>query len=104
MTHKKKPFSDESWDTLSLYLTLTCQRLLMMKICRLRTRTVDGSDQPSIELHPLPEQDGIIVSINPPKEPKQTISHVPCDIVLVIDVSTSMDAVAPIPATETFKE
>jgi hypothetical protein len=68
------------------------------------TRALDGPDHLSLELHPLPERDGIIVSINPPKEPKQSISHVPCDIVLVIDVSGSMNAAAPTPATEGSKE
>jgi len=69
-----------------------------------RTRVLHGSGHLSLELHPLPEKDGIIISINPPKEPKQSIHHVPCDIVLVIDVSGSMNAAAPTPATESSKE
>ena len=68
------------------------------------TRALDGPGNLSLELHPLPEKDGIIVSINPPKTPKQSINHVPCDIVLVIDVSGSMNAAAPIPASENSKE
>jgi hypothetical protein len=68
------------------------------------TPALDGPGNLSLELHPLPEKDGIIVSINPPKTPKQNISHVPCDIVLVIDVSGSMNAAAPMPATENSKE
>lgn len=70
----------------------------------IHSHSLDGPGHLSLELHPLPERDGIIVSINPPKEPKQSISHVPCDIVLVIDVSGSMKAAAPIPATESSKE
>ena len=69
-----------------------------------RTRALDGPSHLSLELHPLPEKDGVIVSINPPKEPRQSIKHVPCDIVLVIDISASMNAAAPIPPTESSKE
>lgn len=68
------------------------------------TRALDGPGHLSLELHPLPENDGIIISINPPKEPKQNIHHVPCDIVLVIDVSGSMNAAAPTPGTENSKD
>jgi len=68
------------------------------------SRALDELGHLSLELHPLPEKDGIIISINPPKEPKQNISHVPCDIVLVIDVSGSMNTAAPMPATENSKE
>jgi Mg-chelatase subunit ChlD len=46
-------------------------------------------------LHPLPEMEGVIVSIQPPKGKSRT----PCDIVLVIDVSGSMSAKAPSPQT-----
>lgn len=56
----------------------------------------------TLKIHPL--RDGIIISINTPREPEQSTSHVPCDIVLVIDVSGSMKAAAPIPATESSKE
>lgn len=49
----------------------------------------------SMTLHPLPEMEGVIVSIQPPKGNGRT----PCDIVLVIDVSGSMAAKAPSPQT-----
>jgi hypothetical protein len=52
----------------------------------------------TLEIHPLPERNGVIVSVRPPKEPRIYIEHVPCDIVLVIDVSGSMSAEAPAPA------
>lgn len=61
-----------------------------------------------VSIHPLPHVDGngesvnngVIVKVNPPKIPfneKTRLSHVPCDIALVIDVSGSMDEEAPMP-------
>lgn len=38
-----------------------------------------------------------MIKIQPPREPEHAIEHVPCDIVLVIDVSGSMQDQAPIP-------
>lgn len=58
----------------------------------LEDETEDGV---SLTLHPLPEMEGVIVSIHPPKGKSRT----PCDIVLVIDVSGSMAAKAPSPQT-----
>ncbi|KAL1836551.1 hypothetical protein VTJ49DRAFT_5028 [Mycothermus thermophilus] len=57
-----------------------------------------------VQIHPVPASgeglDGIIVKIQPPKEPKlpSDRTHVPCDIVLSIDVSGSMDTSAPVPS------
>lgn len=63
-----------------------------------------------MSIYPLADEEGpgAIVKFTPPKAPfiassssssgeKQQLGHVPCDIVLVIDVSTSMDAEAPMP-------
>ncbi|KFX93499.1 hypothetical protein O988_06791 [Pseudogymnoascus sp. VKM F-3808] len=55
----------------------------------------EPDDAVSMTLHPLPEMEGVIVSIQPPKGKSRT----PCDIVLVIDVSGSMSAKAPSPQT-----
>lgn len=56
------------------------------------------SPQPTVEIHPLPSKEGIIVRVIPPVEPAGgTMKRTPCDIVLVIDVSGSMDDQAPIP-------
>jgi len=44
---------------------------------------------------------GSLSSVKPPNAPKKDIPHVPCDIVLVIDVSGSMDNLAPIPGEST---
>jgi hypothetical protein len=54
-----------------------------------------------LSIHPLPTLDGLIVKIIPPTQPIDGhLHHVPCDIVLVIDVSGSMGALAPAPPTE----
>jgi hypothetical protein len=63
----------------------------------IRSKATKMSDELQINLHPLPERDGILVSLIPPKQPKSKIKHVPCDIVLVIDVSGSMGCEAPVP-------
>jgi hypothetical protein len=53
-----------------------------------------------VQLHPLPEKNAMLVSVHPPLQPLENIRHVPCDIVLVIDVSGSMAAAAPLPTTD----
>lgn len=63
----------------------------------IRSKATNVGHQFRIKLHPLPEKDGILVSVTPPKQPKSKINHVPCDIVLVIDVSGSMGCEAPVP-------
>lgn len=51
---------------------------------------------PHVEIHPIPDRSGIIVKVQPPRAPTDIVkSHVPCDIVLVIDVSGSMQTPAP---------
>lgn len=51
---------------------------------------------PVLTIHPLASQDGVIIKVEPPTRPADpNLPHVPCDIVLVIDVSGSMDANAP---------
>lgn len=57
-------------------------------------------DEPDINLHLLPSGDAAIISIVPPTHPHPGViasGHVPVDIVLVIDVSASMNAAAPPP-------
>lgn len=54
----------------------------------------------ALRLEPVPSKDALLVKIEPPKEPATTIAHVPCDIVLVIDVSGSMAAAAPVPGED----
>jgi len=58
----------------------------------------DDEPRPNLAIHPFPTRDGLIVSIQPPREPVESLKeHVPCDIVLVIDVSGSMGSDAPVP-------
>jgi hypothetical protein len=58
----------------------------------------DMPDMPQLNIFPFDSQDGLIVKIQPPRDhPDPELHHVPCDIVLVIDVSGSMSADAPVP-------
>ncbi|KAM7190240.1 hint domain containing protein [Rhypophila sp. PSN 637] len=50
----------------------------------------------TLELHPVPGK-GLIVKVDPPREPSISLEHVPCDLVLAIDISGSMIADAPVP-------
>ncbi|KAG5982030.1 hypothetical protein E4U55_002399 [Claviceps digitariae] len=51
----------------------------------------------AVQLHSVPSKQAVLVKIVTPKAPTSDIEHVPCDIVLVIDVSTSMGDDAPVP-------
>ncbi|KAK3375866.1 ribosomal protein L13e-domain-containing protein [Lasiosphaeria ovina] len=56
------------------------------------------SIEPVVRIHALPSLDGVIVKIEPPRQPANSqLEHVPCDIVLVIDISGSMAAEALVP-------
>ncbi|KAK3682298.1 hint-domain-containing protein [Podospora appendiculata] len=58
---------------------------------------------PKLAIHPFPSQGGVLLKVeNPPKPTDPGVDHVPCDIVLVLDVSGSMavDAPAPVRAGE----
>ncbi|KAF3065052.1 u-box domain-containing protein [Daldinia childiae] len=51
------------------------------------------AEDAALEIHALPSHDGLIVRVQPPNEPTDSkLKHIPCDIVLVIDVSGSMQA------------
>ncbi|KAI5860913.1 hint-domain-containing protein [Durotheca rogersii] len=53
-------------------------------------------EEVGLSVHPIPSSDGVIVRVQPPAKPNgPKLRHVPCDIVLVIDVSSSMGAPAP---------
>lgn len=59
---------------------------------------VYSNSLPELEIHPFPSNDGLIVKVKPPRQPVDlSLEHVACDIVLVIDVSGSMDCEAPVP-------
>ncbi|KAJ2994077.1 hypothetical protein NUW58_g1650 [Xylaria curta] len=63
------------------------------------TATLGRRHEPTVTIHPLESKDGVIVKVQPPVQPLDpTLDHIPCDIVLVIDVSISMGDDAPAPA------
>ncbi|KAL7622664.1 hypothetical protein AAE478_008178 [Parahypoxylon ruwenzoriense] len=48
-----------------------------------------------LSIHPVPASEGVLVRVQPPTKPNEpSVRHIPCDIVLVIDVSGSMGAPA----------
>jgi hypothetical protein len=63
----------------------------------------DGGSAHLVQLYPLSSGDtldGVIVKVQPPSAPaNRKLHHVPCDLVLSIDVSGSMDSPAPLPVT-----
>lgn len=54
----------------------------------------------SLSLKTLPSTSKLLVKVQPPQQPSVETHHVPCDIVLVIDVSGSMGAAAPVPGED----
>lgn len=65
--------------------------------------TIAGERSPNevgVQLHPLPDTNSMILSVHPPLHPEKEMPHVPCDIVLCIDVSYSMQSSAPLPTTD----
>ncbi|KIE01694.1 U-box domain-containing protein, partial [Metarhizium majus ARSEF 297] len=56
-----------------------------------------GPSPVALQLHPIPSKRSLVVKVVPPRAPAAQIEHVPCDIVLVLDVSTSMEDDAPVP-------
>ncbi|KAL2383786.1 hypothetical protein RJZ90_002417 [Blastomyces dermatitidis] len=54
----------------------------------------------AVQLHPLPDTNSMILSVHPPLHPEKELRHVPCDIVLCIDISYSMSSSAPLPTTD----
>ncbi|KAG8671092.1 hypothetical protein FPOAC2_04413 [Fusarium poae] len=65
-----------------------------------RPNTGISDKDATIRLEPVPSRNGLLIKIETPKEPSINIPHVPCDIVLVIDVSGSMGQPAPVPGED----
>lgn len=58
--------------------------------------TMEAIEDLGLQIHPISTQDGVIIRVQPPAKPRDpSLHHVPCDIVLVIDVSGSMSSPAP---------
>lgn len=61
-----------------------------------------------MDIYQQPLHNGILVKVMPPDEPRPALmaskSHVPCNIVLVIDVSGSMGVEAPVPGDKDHPE
>ena len=62
--------------------------------------TICATENVDLELYQQREEKKIVISVHPTREPSESTRHVPCDIVLVIDVSESMDSEAPVPDKE----
>jgi hypothetical protein len=61
------------------------------------TSTSILTDDILLSINPVASCGGVLVEVEPPRCPKnKSIEHVPCDIVLVIDVSYSMFDAAPV--------
>ncbi|KAL9126207.1 MAG: hypothetical protein Q9217_004714, partial [Psora testacea] len=58
--------------------------------------TICATGNLDLELYQQREEEKIVISVRPPREPSESTRHVPCDIVLVIDVSGSMNSEAPV--------
>jgi Mg-chelatase subunit ChlD len=57
-------------------------------------------DENRLQIHPIPSRESVVIKVEPPQQPTNDIEHVPCDVVLVIDVSASMSDPAPVPGDE----
>ncbi|KAJ6780653.1 hypothetical protein PWT90_01749 [Aphanocladium album] len=60
----------------------------------------DGSAEFQLSLHPIRAYDALLVKIQTPRAPSPNLPPVGCSIVLVIDISSSMDFRAVIPGVE----
>lgn len=63
----------------------------------IRQRASQPADSLNVKLTPLPSEEALLVSVIPPQLPSDGLDRAHCDIVLVIDVSGSMSAPAPLP-------
>ncbi|KAK5995256.1 hypothetical protein PT974_03655 [Cladobotryum mycophilum] len=57
-----------------------------------------------LQLHHIASKDALVVKVQPPQAPEKELHHVPCDIVLVIDVSGSMGTAAPVPGEDASED
>ena len=59
--------------------------------------TLTDSPSISLDIQSISAHGDVLISIKPPRQPSGGLKHVPCDIVLVVDVSCSMNCAAPLP-------
>lgn len=64
-----------------------------------RPKSSSHEDDVKLQLQSVPSDGTFLLSCHPPVQPEEDIKHSPCDIVLVIDVSGSMNGAAPLPDT-----
>ncbi len=60
----------------------------------------DSLSAPPVQVFPLALKDnehGVVIRVQPPEKPANNLDHIPCDLILSIDVSGSMGADAPMP-------
>jgi len=91
--------SDDDWGHFSDADTLASSLHRNSVVHRFKQSTVHdeyGNDV-ALELHPVPDSQELLISIQPPSEPAGHLHHTPCDIALVIDVSGSMNSKAELP-------
>ncbi|RMD44420.1 hypothetical protein DV735_g732, partial [Chaetothyriales sp. CBS 134920] len=65
-----------------------------------RSIEVVSSNDVTASIHSIPSDRAFYLTCKPPQRPATALKHTPCDIVLVIDVSGSMAASAPLPDLE----
>jgi len=64
-------------------------------------KSYNDDDDVVLTIHPVKNKSGVLVEIQPPVKPRgPPIGHVPCEIVLVIDVSGSMEGPALAPMND----
>ncbi|KAI2465842.1 hint-domain-containing protein [Annulohypoxylon bovei var. microspora] len=76
--------------------TLTVRERLPVYLPQTSPSNTEILEDVQVSIHPVLTHDGVIVRVQPPERPKPPqLRHIPCDIVLVIDVSGSMQLPAP---------
>ncbi|KAJ3476774.1 hypothetical protein NLG97_g9018 [Lecanicillium saksenae] len=73
---------------------------LAMEVSMKDAQGGDSSSGFKLSLHPIRAYDALLVKIQPPSAPSPNLAPVGCSIVLVIDISTSMDLLAVVPRAE----
>lgn len=62
--------------------------------------TSQGSRDVAVEIHPVTSRGALVVKVQSPEAPCKKMHHPVCDIVLFIDVSSSMGIHASVPGAD----